>query len=74
VVPTLDGSIKLKIPAGSTDGQIFRVRGRGLPKGKSSERGDLLVTVRVVIPTQPSDAERLLWEQLRATSRFNPRP
>jgi curved DNA-binding protein len=74
VVPTLDGSIKLKIPAGSTDGQIFRVRGRGLPKGKSSERGDLLVTVRVVIPTQPSDAERLLWEQLRDTSRFNPRP
>ena len=73
VVSTLDGAIKLKVPAGSAAGQTLRVRGRGLPRGKSGERGDLLVTLQVVLPSRPGDAERALWEQLRATSTFNPR-
>ncbi len=73
VVPTLDGSIRLRIPPGSSDGQQLRVRGRGLPKGKSGERGDFFVTVNVVLPAQISDAERKLWEQLRSVSTFNPR-
>ena len=74
VVPTLDGAIKLKVPAGSANGQVLRVRGRGLPKGKTGERGDLLVTLQVVLPTQPGAAERALWEQLKNASTFNPRP
>ena len=73
VVPTLDGSIKLKVPAGSESGQTLRVKGRGLPKGKSGERGDFLVLIEVVLPTGPSEAERALWEQLRSVSSFNPR-
>jgi len=73
VVPTLDGSIKLKLPAGSENGHVLRVRGRGLPKGKTGERGDLLVTIRVVLPPRPGDAERALWEELRRQSSFNPR-
>lgn len=73
VVPTLDGSIRLRIPQGTGDGQQLRVRGRGLPKGKSGERGDFFVTVNVVLPAQISDAERSLWEQLRSVSTFNPR-
>jgi curved DNA-binding protein len=73
VVPTLDGSIKLRVPAGSESGQTLRVRGRGLPKGKTGERGDFLVTIHLVLPTRPSDAERALWEQLRTLSSFNPR-
>lgn len=73
IVPTLDGSIKLRIPAGTEDSQQLRVRGRGLPKGKSGERGDFYVTVNVVLPTHVSDAERKLWEQLRAASTFQPR-
>lgn len=73
VVPTLDGSIKLRIPAGTENGQKLRVRGRGLPKGKSGERGDFFVTIHLVLPDRVSDAERELWEKLRATSTFNPR-
>jgi|UniRef100_UPI003783DA71 curved DNA-binding protein len=73
IVPTLDGSIKLRLPAGTEDRQQLRVRGKGLPKGKTGERGDFFVTVNVVLPAQVSDDERKLWEQLRATSTFNPR-
>jgi len=73
IVPTLDGSIKLRIPAGTENGQQLRVRGKGLPKGKSAERGDFFVTIQIVLPTTLTDAERELWEKLRATSTFNPR-
>ena len=58
VVPTLDGSIKLRIPAGAENGQKLRVRGRGLPKGKSGERGDFYVILKVQLPSTLSDEER----------------
>jgi curved DNA-binding protein len=73
-VPTLAGAIKLRIPAGAENGQQLRVRGRGLPKGKTGEHGDLFVVLQVRIPATPDAAERALWEQLRATSTFHPRP
>ena len=73
-VPTLAGPIKLRIPAGSGNGQQLRVRGRGLPKGKTGEHGDLFVVLQVQIPATPDAAERALWEQLRAISTFHPRP
>ncbi len=73
LVPTLDGSIKLRIPAGSENNQRLRMRGRGLPEGKAGGRGDFFVTLRVVLPAKVSDAERELWEKLRQASTFNPR-
>ena len=73
IVPTLDGSIKLRVPAGSENGQSLRVRGRGLPKGKTGERGDFFVKLQIVLPAKLSDAERTLWENLRSASTFNPR-
>lgn len=73
VVPTLDGSIKLRIPAGAENGQKLRVRGRGLPKGKTGERGDFYVVVTVQLPSSLTDAERAQWEKLREISTFNPR-
>jgi curved DNA-binding protein len=73
IVPTLDGSIKLRIPAGAENGQSLRVRGRGLPKGKTGERGDFFVKLQIVMPDKITDAERTLWEQLRTASTFNPR-
>ena len=72
-VPTLDGPIKLRIPPGSENGQQLRVRGRGLPKGKTGERGDFHATITVHLPTQITADERALWEKLRAASTFNPR-
>ena len=73
IVPTLDGSIKLRIPAGSENGQHLRVRGKGLPKGKSGERGDFFVTLQMVLPKTLTDEQRQLWEKLRDVSTFNPR-
>jgi curved DNA-binding protein len=72
-VPTLDGPIKLRIPPGSENGQQLRVRGRGLPKGKTGERGDFHATLSVHLPTKVTEEERALWEKLRAASSFNPR-
>lgn len=73
IVPTLDGSIKMRIPAGAENGQNMRVRGRGLPKGKTGERGDFYVTLQVVLPASVTETERAVWEQLRSASTFNPR-
>jgi len=74
VVPTLDDSVKLRIPAGAENGQQLRVRGRGLPKGKSGGRGDFYVVLNVQLPASVSNGERVLWEKLRDTSAFRPRP
>lgn len=74
VVATLDGSIKLRIPAGAENGRKLRVRGRGLPKGKTGERGDFFVVLNVQLPTTLNDEERAAWEKLRVISTFHPRP
>lgn len=71
-VPTLDGRVNIKIPPGTQNGQKLRVRGRGLPM-RAEGKGDLIVVAKVEVPTQVSDAERALWEQLARASRFNPR-
>lgn len=73
VVPTLDGTVKLRVPPGSENSQQLRVRGRGLPKGKSGERGDFHTILVIQIPTKLNEAERALWENLRAVSQFKPR-
>jgi curved DNA-binding protein len=67
-VPTLDGKVNIKIPAGTASGQKLRVRGRGLGK-----TGDLLVVTRIVMPDKISDAQKKLWEELARESKFNPR-
>jgi curved DNA-binding protein len=72
-VPTLDGAIKLRIPVGCENAQQLRVRGRGLPKGKTGERGDYYATITVQIPQKISEEDRTIWEKLRETSSFNPR-
>lgn len=71
-VPTLDGSVNIKIPAGTQNGQKLRVRGRGLTS-RAGERGDLLVVTRVEVPKQITDAERNLWKKLADESNFSPR-
>ena len=61
-IPTMDGSVRLKVPAGTKSGKTFRVKGRGVdrPRGR---KGDLLATVEVVVPTKLSrDAKRALKE------------
>lgn len=62
-VPTLNGGVKLKIPAGTPTGKTFRVRGRGV-QPDDGRPGDLLVTVQVAVPTKLSKEEKKLLEAL----------
>ena len=71
-VPTLDGRVDIKIPAGTQNGQKLRLRGRGL-RQQGGSHGDLIVVTRVEVPNQVAEPERKLWEQLARESRFKPR-
>ena len=64
-VPTLNGDVSLKIPAGTSPGTTFRLRNKGMPLRRSNQRrGDLLVKAQVRIPTELSARERELFEAL----------
>ena len=62
-VPTLEGAVRLKIPAGTQVGQRFRLRERGLPTASGS-RGDLYVLANIRVPKKLTDREREIWQQL----------
>ena len=64
-VPTPEGSVRVKIPAGSQPGKKLRLKGRGLSAGKDV-RGDFYVVLAVTLPRDVSDEERKLWEKLSA--------
>ncbi len=67
-----DGSIKLSVPAGSQSGTKLRVRGRGFPL-KAGGNGDVIVELKIVVPTTLSAKEREIFETLASVSGFNPR-
>jgi molecular chaperone DnaJ len=72
-VPTPEGPVSLKIPAGSQDGKLLRIRGRGAPRLKGGGRGDVLARLRVTVPTKLSKQERQLLEELQKVSQESPR-
>jgi molecular chaperone DnaJ len=57
-VSTLDGEVKIKIPAGTQSEKVFRVGGKGIPKLNHSGRGDLFITVKVYVPEKLSKNQR----------------
>jgi molecular chaperone DnaJ len=65
-VPTLDGSAKLKIPAGTQPNEILRMRGQGVPTGRGQNRGDQLVVVQVTVPKRTSTRQHELLKELGA--------
>ena len=69
-LPTLDGSVKMRVPEGTQPGRVFRIRGRGIPQGsgKNAPRGDHLVHVQVEIPTELTARQRELIEELARTT------
>jgi molecular chaperone DnaJ len=73
-IPTPDGPVGLKIPAGTASGKLLRVKGRGAPKlGREGERGDLLARVRVTVPDSLSKAERDALESYQRVLSERPR-
>lgn len=71
-VPTLEGEVRLKIPAGSSSGRQIRLRGKGYPRA-DGERGDLFATVQIKVPAELSDREKELFEELAKVSTFKAR-
>ena len=72
-VPTLRGKVAMKIPPATSSGRAFRLPGYGMPRLKGTGAGDQFVTVRIVMPTDLSAAEKELYEKLAALRRDNPR-
>ncbi|HXA29106.1 MAG TPA: J domain-containing protein [Candidatus Angelobacter sp.] len=60
------GSLTVTVPAGSQSGRTLRLRGKGLPGLRGAAAGDLLLTVRIVVPAKPSEAEREAYRRLAA--------
>ena len=69
---TLEGEVRVKVPAGSSTGRKIRLRGKGYGK-IDGPRGDLYAEIRVEMPPTLSDEERQLLERWSQTSKFSPR-
>jgi molecular chaperone DnaJ len=74
-VPTLEGDEeKLTVPGGTQTGSTFRIKGRGISKRGGSARGDLYVTVDVVVPAKLSREQKDLLSKLAATIEIENKP
>ncbi len=73
-VPTIDGRAKIKIPAGTQSGKVFRLKGKGFPAVQSHERGDQLIHVNIWTPQEVSDTEKIMLETMQGSDNFSPKP
>lgn len=64
-IPTVDGDVDLKIPAGTQPGDDLRLKGKGVPKTRGFGRGDHIVTIEVRIPKKLTKQEREHWEEIK---------
>jgi curved DNA-binding protein len=70
-VPTLDGMVDLKVPAGVCSGQKLRLRGKGL--GSGAKQGDLFIRMMVRVPKAETDEVKELWDKLAEATDYSPR-
>lgn len=73
-VPTIGGRVKIKVPAGTQAGKIFRLKGKGLPSVQSYDHGDQLIHVNVWTPKKLTNEEKALLEKMRDMPNFKPDP
>lgn len=73
-VPTIDGRAKIKIPAGTQSGKIFRLKGKGFPSINSHEKGDQLIHINVWTPQTLTSEEKEKLESLKDSTNFQPHP
>jgi len=65
-LPTLNGSLSLKIPPETQNGRVFRMAGKGMPQLGNSKYGNMFAKVKVVLPTNLTEEEKKLFERLRS--------
>ena len=73
-IPTVDGTDKLKIPAGTQPGKVIYFKGKGIPRLRSNGRGDQLVVINVEVPTRLTAEQRELFEKLAKSLGSEVRP
>jgi molecular chaperone DnaJ len=73
-VPTIDGKARIKIPAGTQAGKVFRLKGKGFPSVNSYERGDQLIHVSVWTPQHVTGEEKTMLEKMQHSDSFKPQP
>lgn len=73
-VPTLTGNVKVKIPAGTQAGKIFRLKGKGLPSLQQYGKGDQLINVNIWTPKNLTHEETQMMEKMRNMANFQPNP
>ena len=73
-VPTIDGKARIKIKPGTQAGEIFRLKGKGLPNVNAYGNGDQLIHVNVWVPKEVSADERNHLEKMRDSHNFKPNP
>jgi molecular chaperone DnaJ len=73
-VPTIDGKAKIKIPAGTQSGKIFRLKGKGFPHINSYEKGDQLIHVNIWTPQNVTPEEKSMLEKMSKSGNFEPNP
>src|SRR5436190_3623323 len=73
-VSTIDGRAKIKIPAGTQSGKIFRLKGKGFPAVNSYEKGDQLIQVNVWTPQHVSPEEKEMLDKMQHSENFKPKP
>ncbi len=71
--PTIDGSVKLTIPKGASDGQLLRLRGRGVKPVGEATHGDQRVELRIMTPDKIDDGLKTFMESWRETNAYDPR-
>jgi curved DNA-binding protein len=72
-VPTPDGMVKVKVPAGIRSGQSLRLKGKGWPTSGGQTRGDQLVKIVIVVPDKLSTTEREYYQKIKEIRTSNPR-
>ena len=72
-VPTISGPVNLTIPKGTSSGQTFRLRNKGVRNATTGETGDQFVSVKIVLPDEIDDGLAYYLTEWRQTNRYNPR-
>jgi len=73
-IPTVDGTAtRIRIPPGTNSGQVFRLKGKGMPSLRGSARGDMLVTVEIQLPKVLDENSKALLRDFAKLNKENPR-
>ena len=73
-VPTIGGRVKIKVPAGTQAGKIFRLKGKGLPSVQSYGKGDQLIQLNIWTPKDLTSEEKKMLERMKSMPNFDPKP